>query len=343
MYMLASVFKNISKRTLMPLLLVAFPPSALSQSHITMLKEGRTWQVKDHIESIDYDDGDEVVYGLTLSGDTVINGRTWKRLVRDGGTFELALREEDQKVWATDGEREQLFYDFSLSVGDQFDPYPPMPYNENLIVTKTDTVCVGGTPRKRIWFTQGWYVKRGIITFVSNIWVEGIGAYWGPFCPSDAIMNGNRSALMSCHDSGELLFSLSDFKAPAVEGSETYRNKCATPTIAYERGRLMFSCETPGAECFYQITCRDRFSGSGSEAAIDQTYTISFYAHLEGWFVSDTATATISWRNGQPVMEGFSSVTMDGEDSKGDVNCDGKIDVADIAKVLSIMAGCASK
>ena len=58
---------------------------------------------------------------------------------------------------------------------------------------------------------------------------------------------------------------------------------------------------------------------------------------------SDVATATIGWRDGQPVMEGFSSITIDGEDGRGDVNYDGKIDVADIAKILSMMAGTSAK
>ena len=42
-------------------------------------------------------------------------------------------------------------------------------------------------------------------------------------------------------------------------------------------------------------------------------------------------------------MEGFSSITMDGSDERGDVNYDGKTNVADIAKIISMMAGAAKK
>ena len=77
--------------------------------------------------------------------------------------------------------------------------------------------------------------------------------------------------------------------------------------------------------------------------SLGQIYEICVYATLDGHYDSDVATATIGWRNGQPVMEGFSSITMDGSDDSGDVNCDGKVDVADIAKILSIMAGTSAK
>ena len=100
----------------------------------------------------------------------------------------------------------------------------------------------------------------------------------------------------------------------------------------------MFGCETPDVEFVYDIRCADTGRDRGSEVSLSQTYEICVYAARDGFDNSDMATATIGWRNGQPVMEGFSSITMDGEDSRGDVNCDGKVDVADIAKILSIMA-----
>ena len=89
----------------------------------------------------------------------------------------------------------------------------------------------------------------------------------------------------------------------------------------------------------YEIKCMDTGTGRGSEVSLAQTYEIRVHATLDGYQDSDVVTATIGWRNGRPVMEGFSSVTMDGGDGNADVNGDGKVDVADIATIISVMAG----
>ena len=79
-------------------------------------------------------------------------------------------------------------------------------------------------------------------------------------------------------------------------------------------------------------------TGSGTYVAGTVT-TITVYATREGYDDSDVATATIGWRNGTPILEGFSSIKLEGIETNGDVNGDGTVDVADIATIISIMAG----
>ena len=126
--------------------------------------------------------------------------------------------------------------------------------------------------------------------------------------------------------------------------------KCASPTIVYDRGVLSFNCETQYANYFYNIKCLDAHQGYLNywerNIGLTQMYKIRVQAILDGYQDSDMTEATIGWRNGQPVMEGFSSVTMEtptnlpplGE-ANADVNGDGKVDVADIATIISVMAG----
>ena len=114
---------------------------------------------------------------------------------------------------------------------------------------------------------------------------------------------------------------------------------CATPTIAFEQGELVFSCETEGAQFVSEVRVADAKKNYDSRVALAPTYEISVYATREGYDDSDVATATITWRNGKPVMGGFSSITLEDGDPKGDVNEDGTVDVADIATIISIMAG----
>jgi hypothetical protein len=152
----------------------------------------------------------------------------------------------------------------------------------------------------------------------------------------DLDTNSTTGRAMHAHLYGHYSLLLYDDYTLVFDNS---KHRCATPTIAYDKGRLVFSCETEGAECVYEIKCADEGSGRGSEVSLGQTYEIRVYATLDGYEDSDVATATISWRNGRPVMEGFSSITLDDGEGSGDVNGDGKVDVADIATIISIMAG----
>ncbi len=115
--------------------------------------------------------------------------------------------------------------------------------------------------------------------------------------------------------------------------------KCATPTIAYERGELLFSCETEDVQFVSEVKVVDATKSLESRVFLPPLYQITVYATLPGYENSDIATATIGIRNGRLVMEGFSEIIVDSNNSKGDVNSDGSIDVADISAIISLMAG----
>ena len=80
--------------------------------------------------------------------------------------------------------------------------------------------------------------------------------------------------------------------------------KCAKPTIGYSNGKLIYHCETEGAECQSTITDTDIKSYSGNEVQLAVTYNISVYATKSGYDNSETATATLCWIDQQPKTEG---------------------------------------
>ena len=100
--------------------------------------------------------------------------------------------------------------------------------------------------------------------------------------------------------------------------------KCATPVIAVEDGRLTFSCDTEGAEFVSKVTADEAADYEGSEVTITGKYTVTVYAKKEGFKNSDTATLTFT-------------VGSSGEIC--DVNRDGAVDVADISTIIDKMAG----
>ena len=76
--------------------------------------------------------------------------------------------------------------------------------------------------------------------------------------------------------------------------------QCATPSISYESGKLMFACETAGAEYHYTITDTDITSDALSEngeVSLSAAYNISVYATADGYNASDKAEATLYWIN----------------------------------------------
>ena len=76
--------------------------------------------------------------------------------------------------------------------------------------------------------------------------------------------------------------------------------QCSTPSISYESGKLMFACETAGAEYHYTITDTDIKSDALSEngeVSLSAAYNISVYATADGYKASDKAEATLYWIN----------------------------------------------
>lgn len=79
--------------------------------------------------------------------------------------------------------------------------------------------------------------------------------------------------------------------------------KCATPVITYEKGKLKFSCDTEGAEFVSKISCEDTGNYSESEISLKATYTVSVYATRIGHNDSDEAVATLCWIDTEPGID----------------------------------------
>ena len=74
--------------------------------------------------------------------------------------------------------------------------------------------------------------------------------------------------------------------------------QCATPSVSYGEGKLMFACETTGAKYHYTITDTDITSDALSEngeVSLSAAYNISVYATADGYKASDKAEATLYW------------------------------------------------
>lgn len=143
--------------------------------------------------------------GFKSDGDTIIQGKTYTRMLfeyfRDygGGNaaigswgYAYAYRVDSQQVWlwAPGQNRELLWYDFELAVGDTFVRYDLYPLLRNWSITsfdsiasvvqKVDTFYAMGHDRRRYWFDS---------TNTYDVILEGIGymsSITSPGLPLDA-------------------------------------------------------------------------------------------------------------------------------------------------------------
>ena len=72
--------------------------------------------------------------------------------------------------------------------------------------------------------------------------------------------------------------------------------QCATPSISYADGKLVFTCETDGAEYHYTVTSEDFRTNAysqGGTVELTAAYNISVYASADGCTYSDVAKAVL--------------------------------------------------
>ena len=71
--------------------------------------------------------------------------------------------------------------------------------------------------------------------------------------------------------------------------------KCATPTISYVDGKIIFACDTEGATVKSNFIENIAGDYNDMEVALTPTYTITAYATKEHYENSDEVTLTICW------------------------------------------------
>lgn len=111
-----------------------------------------------------------------------------------------------------------------------------------------------------------------------------------------------------------------------LDGNVPETQKCSTPVIIYENGKLMFACATEGVEYVTDITCADIKKHYSSAIDLTGTYTVSVYATKAGYDNSDVATKEIQI-----------SGSGEGPGKRGDLNNDGEVNAADAVTLVNII------
>ena len=104
----------------------------------------------------------------------------------------------------------------------------------------------------------------------------------------------------------------------ALSGDTPETPKCTTPAIAFENGKVTFSCETEDVEFVYSFSSASANHQVGNNVSLPSTYTVTVYATKEGYENSETVTKEIDVRG-----------------MKGDMNDDGTLSVTDVGILIT--------
>lgn len=118
--------------------------------------------------------------------------------------------------------------------------------------------------------------------------------------------------------------------------------QCAKPLINYRQGVLEFSCATPDAKITSEVVVDDATKIYEPTKVLSQTYRITAYATAPGYKRSDISTATITWCNGTPKVDGFNEIEFQEQTEmgvKGDMNGDNQVTAEDAALILMQLTG----
>ena len=201
------------------------------------------------------------------------------------------------------------------------------PYNINQCSPPTILSCVSSSTVTKI---TGTAPSDGIIyVFAGDKMYEGkiVGGIWEVIANVPLSMG---TIVKASADTENKMPSI--FATYKVTKEESELEKCATPTITYDRGHLVFACATPGSKFISKVMAKDVKESTEAELKLSMEYTITIYATAEGFADSDAVTATLHFGDANMKAEGI--IVADTKDLRGDMNQDGVVNVADITYIV---------
>ena len=223
--------------TMMKSLLIVFfalLPSFIFGQEIykPFLEEGKVWTYHYYNEFT----GHEFYESLAVSGDTIVDNKSYKRITYvETGNYRYGMREDGQKVFATYPHYtgEVLLYDFGLNEGDAFQLYDDdngSNPNAWATVVSVDTVVVGNRAFRVL------DVRPKDMMDWPNWWVEGIGGM--NHLTSNYLSTGNCYVFSSCQLDGETVFTHKDCRTVGIKGQPIVDGKRGTSFFDLQGRRL---------------------------------------------------------------------------------------------------------
>jgi hypothetical protein len=149
----------------------------------------------------------------SISGDTIVNGITCKKLHGPYSTY--AVYEKDGKVYCHEKVNGDfhLLYDFTCHEGDVVNVVNPEGQTEwgldeyRCTIKKVDTIITKSGHRLKRFTLQAENLEIEFGSEEEYVWIEGVGSPWEPLYPVGYWeLSGGSSYLNACYVNGEQLF-----------------------------------------------------------------------------------------------------------------------------------------
>ena len=128
---------------------------------------------------------------------------------------------------------------------------------------------------------------------------EDLSITWSSSSPSVATVDNTGKVTAIAPGTATITATANDGSGVSasceVTVNELILGKCATPTISYEDGKVVFACDTEGATIKSNV--KENIAGDYNEIEFDfiPTYTLTAYATKEKYEDSDEVTLTLCW------------------------------------------------
>lgn len=191
---------------------------------LPLVEEGRVWRLASLFPAEEPEPGTEgpylyrdfkgrpctgYPYELIIKGDTVLNGQSYKKLVRtDSQKFVSGLRQEGNRVYEYITTTEELIFDFDLHEGDLYTSKTD--HLTKMRVGHVWSIRVNGIERRVLAM---WAAGENVVEDDSSLvdyWIEGVGCMNGPHFPLWWSATGMSSLLLECRQDVQPIITSED-------------------------------------------------------------------------------------------------------------------------------------
>ena len=195
----------------------------INDDYHPLVQEGKIWSVVTREGHLPWE-WKFTTTQMAFFGDTIINDVLYKKMyatIKEYPIFpqdwilqNFMREDEDKKIWykRINSGTEQLYYDFSLEIGDTLPNNIGYGCSYPIIVEDITYKIMHNGEERRVWHLLYSFAGH------TEYWIEGIGSNFGVLEPTSAELVGLYTELLCVHENGKLIFNENGYLGTCYKG-----------------------------------------------------------------------------------------------------------------------------